>query len=216
MNKTVHRIWLNRVPPPPSLQRFTDSWGDHVRVWSRDEILEIESIKPLLKLAKEVWGGEKFLPMSDIARCAILANHGGLYVDMDCERVGDVWPIIDSKCVGHQELVLVRPARPSALDHPRCCNGVMYQDEESTMPLGSISLTLVLESMHSRLDMAASQKRETGKAPRPVDATGPMTLWFHKRLWNVPMIDGPFAAFKGCETPDTRIVIHQGWRKYDA
>lgn len=210
MIKTVHQFWHDGNPPP-AIRKIMESWSDcDVRLWSMDDLGAFDGIAPLLDLASEIWG-VNHRAVSDIARIAILYEHGGLYVDADCERVGDVWVSLDTAIGDDREVATVRPIRPRHLDHPRCCNGVIYAGLKR-----SEVLRATLRAMHARLDLCASQKRMAGRTVRPVDATGPMLLWFIQRMMGVPMIDSAFAAFRGVEAPDTEIVIHQGWRKYRA
>lgn len=211
MSRLVHQFWHDGSPPE-KLKRFMGSWQDEsvgYVLWSLDDVREqFPEVKPLLKLAQTIWG-VNHRAESDIARIAILKHYGGLYVDADCERVGEVWCTLENACIGRQ-LVTVRPERQCQLDHPRCCNGVMYA-RCAREPV----LDAVWEAMHARLDLAEFHQRDTLSTMRPVDVCGPMMLWFMQRTReSIGMIEAPWAAFLGVEAPESEIVIHQRWRRY--
>lgn len=206
----IHQFWHDGSPPD-QLKPFIKTWQSdedaHV-LWSLEDVREqLPETKPLMKLARLIWGNSQ-RAHSDIARIAILKEYGGLYVDADCEKVGDVWQKLESASVGHQ-LVTVRPERQRQLDHERCCNGIIYA-RNAREPV----LSCVWDAMHARLDLIETQVRMSGKKPpRPVDACGPMMLWFMQRTReSIGMIDAPWAAFAGVEKPESEIVIHQRWR----
>ncbi|MHA7813255.1 MAG: glycosyltransferase [Phycisphaerales bacterium] len=219
MNKTIHRIWLNEEPPPPALQRIGESWdGEDVRLWTLDDVAKLDRIADVMRLARKVWK-KNYKALADIVRLEVLRIHGGLYVDMDCELVGDsylMWSVIRSELLAdRRDTVLFRPARPRQLDHPRCCNGVMYHDPGGDAGAQSM-MGIAIEAAHARIDLVASQLEHRKRLARPMDACGPYLMWYLKRRFNLPMVAPPFSAFKSVATPDTRIIIHQGWRQYDA
>ena len=218
MNKTIHRIWLNEEPPPPALRRIGESWeGEDVRLWTIDDVAGLDRISGVLSLARKVWK-KNYKSLADIVRLEVLRIHGGLYVDMDCELVGDsyqLWSMIGTEMAEGKDTVLSRPARPRQLDHPRCCNGVMYHDP-GTNPGAQNMMGIAIEAAHARVDLVASQLEHKRRLARPMDACGPYLMWYMKRRFNLPMVAPPFTGFKSVATPDSRIIIHQGWRQYDA
>lgn len=211
MNKTVHRIWLNEEPPPPALQRIGESWADEqVEFWDHERVKTLEGIDEHLSLIDRIWKPQSiewWRAKSDVTRYAILRDHGGLYVDMDCERVGDVWYLGERAAVDASSVVLVQPIRPRRLDRNRPCNGVIYCDVSHSLPMdSSLEVALFRLEQHKGSDVA-----------RAVEVTGPGMFEDSLMRWKaVSVVHWGFAGFKGCETPDTRIIIHQNWRNYRA
>lgn len=227
MNKAIHRIWLNEEPPPPALQRIGESWeGEDVRLWTIDDVMEFGGgwepaemgAKQVAACVQEIWGNSIEAPraFADWARVRILQRFGGLYVDMDCELAGDsyqLWVVYKSASIGDVDLVVCRPSRPAHLENPRPCNGVMYTPVPFSQTLDAMRYVI-----EARL-CAMCAEHQSGIYPekpyRPVHQTGPDLL--HAIIAGrsgIHRTPDSFAAFKGCEKPKTRIIIHQGWRQY--
>lgn len=210
--QVIHRLWINGTEPPENLSRFGESWADErVFFWTADTIrrrMPRTKMRSMRRDAETIWGDsiDFYRAMSDWLRLKILESHGGLYVDMDCEKVGDVWSWIRYPDLLH----VCRPLRPTGLSHTRPCNGILYAPPFHASITG---MREIVEARMSRLALEVRHGVHTGVRPAPVTLTGPDLLHHFAKRDDVVWSPGDFGAFKGQETEDTSIVIHQNWRQ---
>lgn len=90
--RVVHRVWVGDVDLPAEARRFEETWRRHhpdweMRLW-RDT--DIRSLVPEEALARCRSASEA----SNLARFAILASIGGVYIDTDVECLRSLDPLL--------------------------------------------------------------------------------------------------------------------------
>ena len=85
MSYIIHQIWIGPASPPEFWMRtvrdFAKQYGYRYMLWTEKEIkqLDVRNTELLASLLKEKrWPGA-----SDVLRCEILGQYGGLYIDAD-------------------------------------------------------------------------------------------------------------------------------------
>ena len=93
----IHQIWLGDTIPL-DLQVYMSAWtnipGTQYKLW-RDEDLKVYDNDLKMANISKLYATFK----SDLLRNLILRDHGGLYLDTDCERVGDIPNFTSYACV---------------------------------------------------------------------------------------------------------------------
>jgi len=91
--RVLHRVWLGGRPMPQDFERYGDTWRAHHPGWEhrlwRDA--DVASLVPAEALARCRSPSEA----SDLARYAILAREGGVYVDTDFECRRAIDPLLE-------------------------------------------------------------------------------------------------------------------------
>jgi inositol phosphorylceramide mannosyltransferase catalytic subunit len=91
--RVVHRIWLGERELPDAQRAFGESWARHhpdweQRLWRDADLAELD-LPPEI-----VAGASGPAELADVARLAILARHGGVYVDTDVECLRPLDPLL--------------------------------------------------------------------------------------------------------------------------
>ena len=87
--RIVHQIWLGANPPPAAFTRWRETFRQHLpgwehRLWNDAACLEL--MRSHFPGAEARWLAiPRAAQRADVARYMIVAIHGGLYADMDCE-----------------------------------------------------------------------------------------------------------------------------------
>jgi hypothetical protein len=87
--RIVHQIWLGANPPPAAFTRWRETFRRHLpdweqRLWDDDACLGL--MRAHFPGAEARWRAiPRAAQRADVARYMIVAVHGGLYADMDCE-----------------------------------------------------------------------------------------------------------------------------------
>jgi hypothetical protein len=93
----IHQIWLGDSIPK-DLQQYMSAWenipGTTYKLW-RDKDLEVYHEDLVKANISKLYVTFK----SDLLRNLILRDHGGLYLDTDCEKVGDIPNFTTYTCV---------------------------------------------------------------------------------------------------------------------
>lgn len=89
--KVFHRVWFGG-PMPDEYARYGETWQQHhpeweLRLWSEGDLPEIEA-HPNFRRVKS------HSERSDFYRHAILAAHGGVYLDTDFECLRSIDPLL--------------------------------------------------------------------------------------------------------------------------
>ena len=90
--RVIHRLWLGANPPPTIFEHYERSWRRHypdweLRLW-RDETL------PALSSQVEYDQLDNKKKRFDVARLEILRQCGGVFIDMDCEAIRPLDPLL--------------------------------------------------------------------------------------------------------------------------
>lgn len=85
--KIIHYIWLGGKEEPAILQKCKKSWQKYcpdyeIKRWDESN-LDLNKFK----FAKDAYEAKKFAFASDVFRFDILANEGGIYLDVDVELI---------------------------------------------------------------------------------------------------------------------------------
>ncbi|MCL2226112.1 MAG: glycosyl transferase [Oscillospiraceae bacterium] len=85
--KVIHYCWFGRSPLPPLAVRCIESWKKYcpdyeIRQWN-EENFDVNCST----YTREAYEAEKWAFVSDVARLWALVEHGGVYMDTDCELV---------------------------------------------------------------------------------------------------------------------------------
>ena len=92
--RVIHRVWLGDAPMPSDHVRYGESFAEHhpgweMRLWGDDDL-------PSLGIGeREVARSRTLVELSDLVRHAVLARHGGVYVDTDVECVRPFHPLLE-------------------------------------------------------------------------------------------------------------------------
>jgi hypothetical protein len=91
--QVVHRIWLGERPLPEAQRDFGVTWERHhpnweQRLWRDADLAELDLPAEILEQATGP------AELADVARLAILARHGGVYVDTDVECLRPLDPLL--------------------------------------------------------------------------------------------------------------------------
>jgi len=79
---TIHRVWLGgNLPPPLEINHF---W---TMMWTEQNV-------HLLDIKPEEWEHSTYAGSSNIIRLHAVRKFGGIYMDTDCEVVGDLKPLL--------------------------------------------------------------------------------------------------------------------------
>ena len=101
--KVIHYVWVGDAPKPPQVLKCIDSWrrncpGWEIREWGGDFVRASGNRYALEALAHRKWAFA-----SDWARLAVLARHGGFYLDTDVELNRPLDPLCDARFVAGWE-----------------------------------------------------------------------------------------------------------------
>lgn len=98
---TIHQIWLQgkdniKDSLIPYQQKWEEVYSNDYILWTEVEILELFNNKNYTKLSEIYHSCITNAGKADIARYVILNEYGGIYVDMDCEYIKNIEPLIDN------------------------------------------------------------------------------------------------------------------------
>jgi len=90
--RVIHRLWLGTKQPPAIFEHYERSWRRHYPSWElrlwRDETL------PALTTQAEYDETDSQKKRFDMARLEILRQVGGVFIDMDCEAIRPLDPLL--------------------------------------------------------------------------------------------------------------------------
>ncbi|MDE6651765.1 MAG: glycosyl transferase [Paramuribaculum sp.] len=108
--KVIHYCWFGRKPLPKLARRCIQSWRRYLPEWEIKEWNEDNFDISETPFAAEAYKAGKYAFVSDYARFAILAEHGGVYLDTDVELIKPWEPLIDmAPFVGTEQTGLINP-----------------------------------------------------------------------------------------------------------
>jgi inositol phosphorylceramide mannosyltransferase catalytic subunit len=146
--RVFHRVWLGDAAMPADHVRYGETFAEHhpgweMRLWTDEDL-------PSLGIgAREIERSRTLVELSDLVRHAILARHGGVYVDTDVE--------------------CLRPFDPLLLG-VRAFAGLEMPGRLGTAVLGAVP-------GHRLFERAAAESRSTvGLGVHSIDAVGPYFL----------------------------------------
>jgi len=119
--------------------------------------------------------------------------------------VRDPWPVLEA-AAQDDRVVFVRPRLPERLNRTNPCNGMIYgkRDEESAI------YDDMLWKMRNQMIACIDKPQGT---PKPMHVTGPSVVNWAAVWARAPVIQPPFLAFKGRETPETCVITHHQWKR---
>jgi hypothetical protein len=90
--RVIHRLWLGTKQPPAIFEHYERSWRRHHPSWElclwRDETLPAQTAQA------EYDATESQKKRFDMARLEILRQFGGVFIDMDCEAIRPLDPLL--------------------------------------------------------------------------------------------------------------------------
>lgn len=94
--RVIHYVWVGS-PLPEQHQRTVDNWRRLHPGWKVVEWNErnIDFSDPVLRKA---YDQRQWAKVSDIARLAIVASAGGIYLDIDVDLIKPLDPVLDHSC----------------------------------------------------------------------------------------------------------------------
>lgn len=214
MSKFVHQIWIGGSEVPHKLRGPTGSWSnDGHRLWDDTRLAhDFPECDEAVELAHELWdhraGAMVWRGISDIYRVALLVKYGGLYCDMDCERVRDPWPELHELAKKHGKKIQVFDVRKEK--NPALCNACLYAPSPQSPALIEYQRRQ-LEVLREEVRIQRSGERH-GK--RPTLVTGPTLLHIMatERPDDFVVPDPKFLRNPEYRDEQTSVVIHQKWR----
>ena len=121
--RVIHRVWVGRKRRPPEFEAYWDRWGELNPGWTRltwdDWRLKHIALPPEFHQVRTLAG------KADVARYAILAREGGVYVDCDEEPLRpldelpehrDAWACVESPGWIANGMMGCAPEHPAILD----------------------------------------------------------------------------------------------------
>ncbi len=91
----IHYCWFGGSPLDPQAQRCIESWKRYLPGWQIQEWNEQNFDVHGNMYAEEAYREKKWAFVSDYARLAILAEHGGIYMDTDVELIRDITDLVE-------------------------------------------------------------------------------------------------------------------------
>lgn len=83
--KVIHYCWFGRNPKSDIILKCIDSWREKCPDWEIKEWNEDNFNIKEFPYAQEAYANKKWAFVSDVARLAIVYQHGGVYMDTDVE-----------------------------------------------------------------------------------------------------------------------------------
>jgi len=83
--KIIHYCWFGGNPLPPLAKKCIESWEKHCSDWEIIEWNETNFDVNYNTYVRQAYEAKKWAFVSDVARLWALVNHGGVYMDTDCE-----------------------------------------------------------------------------------------------------------------------------------
>lgn len=83
--KIIHYCWFGKNPLPPLAVKCIESWKKYCPDYEIKEWNESNFDVNCNQYTKEAYEAKKWAFVSDVARLFALVNHGGIYMDTDCE-----------------------------------------------------------------------------------------------------------------------------------
>jgi len=98
--KIIHYIWVGGKPLPKFAEKCIESWKKYcpdyeIKRWDESN-LDIEKYK----FVKDAYEAKKYAFASDVLRCEILYNYGGIYLDVDVELIKALDDLLKNKSFG--------------------------------------------------------------------------------------------------------------------
>lgn len=147
--KVIHYCWFGHKPLPKLARKCIQSWSKYLPDWEIKEWNEANFDVNAIPFATEAYNAGKYAFVSDYARFAILAEHGGVYLDTDVELIKP-WEslIAQAPFTGTEQTGLINPglgfAMPSGSDF---CRAMMntYRSIHFINPDGSHNLKTICD-----------------------------------------------------------------------
>jgi Methyltransferase domain/Glycosyltransferase sugar-binding region containing DXD motif len=93
--REIHSVWVGPNPIPEAFEYYLETWSRHhpkwtINIWRDETVSEILSRPEYAGKVEE----SNFKLRYDIARMEILAQHGGVIIDMDMEAIRPLDPLL--------------------------------------------------------------------------------------------------------------------------
>jgi len=102
--KIIHYCWFGGNPFPPGVEKCIESWKRYCPDYEIIEWNESNFDINYNAFTEEAYKAKKWAFVSDVARLWILVNHGGIYMDTDCEVVQNIDKFLSLDAVSGFEL----------------------------------------------------------------------------------------------------------------
>ena len=88
--KIIHYCWFGKNPLPPLALECMESWKRYCPDYEIKEWNESNFDVDHNDYVREAFEAKKWAFVSDVARLSALVNHGGIYMDTDCELLRSI------------------------------------------------------------------------------------------------------------------------------
>jgi hypothetical protein len=92
--KVIHYCWFGGAPKPPLVLRCIESWRRHAPDFVIKEWNEQTFAPSRHPFAEQMWRQRRWAFLTDYVRMRVVADEGGVYLDADCELIGDLRPFL--------------------------------------------------------------------------------------------------------------------------
>ncbi|MDE5745026.1 MAG: glycosyl transferase [Paramuribaculum sp.] len=147
--RIIHYCWFGRKPLPKLARKCIRSWHKYLPGWEIKEWNEDNFNVTQIPFTAEAYNAGKYAFVSDYARFAILAEHGGVYLDTDVELIKP-WESLIAKApfAGSEQTGLINPglgfAMPRGNEFCRAMSET-YRSVHFVNPDGSYNLKTICD-----------------------------------------------------------------------
>lgn len=109
--KKIHYVWLGNEPRPPLSELCLSSWRQYCPDWEVIEWNESSIDLSTNDYIRQAYSAKRWAFVSDYMRLYALVNHGGVYLDTDCELLKPIDRFLSNQAIaGFQSTDYVQTA----------------------------------------------------------------------------------------------------------
>lgn len=114
MEKIIHYFWFGHNEKPELVKKCIASWKQKMPDWRIIEWNETNYDVNCIPYSKEAYEAHKYAFVSDYARCKVLYEQGGIYLDTDVELIKPLDELVN-KCHGFMGFELDETVNPGSV-----------------------------------------------------------------------------------------------------
>ncbi|MEG1848757.1 MAG: glycosyltransferase [Lachnospiraceae bacterium] len=114
MDKIIHYFWFGHHEKPELVQRCIASWKQQMPDWKIIEWNETNYDVNCIPYSKEAYEAHKYAFVSDYARCKVIYEYGGVYLDTDVELLKPLDDLVN-RCQGFMGFELEETVNPGSI-----------------------------------------------------------------------------------------------------